>query len=202
MFDRPLNDTDIEVKWQIFNDNGTSFTKEMVVKGKISPNNTGFNVSWGWANPGNWPIGRYRIVARANDSKEWSKSFEVINGYYNHPNIKLNNLKLFNGGDVAPDENLRQYSTSFLRTKLQRVYFEMHFEQITSNYYTTINYKITYPNGEIFANYATPIQMQSGWDRCWVGSGWSEAGYWSEGVYMYEVSIGNSKKLCGSFVVK
>lgn len=202
MFDRPSKDTDIEVKWQIFNDNGTSFTKEMVVKGKITPNNTGFNVSWGWANPGNWPIGRYRIVASANDSKEWSKSFEVINGYYNQPNIKLNSLKLFNGGDVAPDENLRQYSTSFPRTKLQRVYFEMHFEQITSNYYTTINYKITYPNGEIFANYATPIQMQSGWDRCWVGSGWSEAGYWSEGVYMYEVSIGNSKKICGSFVVK
>lgn len=202
MFDKPVNDTNIEVKWQIFNESGTSFTKEMVVKGKITPNNTGFNVSWGWANPGNWPIGRYRIVARANDSKEWSESFEVINGYYNHPNIKLNNLKLFNGGDVAPDENLRQYSTSFLRTKLQRVYFEMHFEQITNNYYTTINYKITYPNGEVFANYATPIQMQSGWDRCWVGSGWSEAGYWPEGVYMYEVSIGNSKKLCGSFVVK
>lgn len=202
MFDRPLTDTDIEVKWQIFNDNGTSFTKEMVVKGKITPNNTGFNVSWGWTNPGNWPIGKYKIIARANDSKEWTKSFEVINSYYNQPNIKLNNLKLFNGGDVAPDENLRQYSISFQRTKLRRVYFELHFEQITSNYYTTINYKITYPNGEIFANYAVPLQMQLGWDRCWVGSGWSEAGYWSEGVYMYELSIGNSRIFCGSFVVK
>lgn len=202
MFDSPSKDTDIEVKWQIFNDNGTSITKEMVVKGKISPNNTCFNVSWGWAKPGNWPIGRYRIVAKANDSKEWSESFEVLNGYYSQPNIKLNSLKLFNGSDVAPDENLRQYSTSFQRTKLQRVYFELHFEQITSNYYTTINYKITYPNGEIFANYAVPLQMQSGWDRCWVGSGWSEAGYWPESVYMYEVSVGNSNKLCGSFVVK
>ena len=97
MFDKPVNDTDIEVKWQIFNENGTSFTKEMVVKGKITQNNTGFNVSWGWANPGNWPIGRYRIVARANDSKEWSESFEVINGYYNHPTSPpLNNFKLFN----------------------------------------------------------------------------------------------------------
>lgn len=202
MFDRPLKDEDIEVKWQIFNDNGTPFTKEMVVNGKIVPNNTGYNVSWGWPTPGNWPIGKYRVVASANGSKELTSSFEVINGYYSQPKINLNNLRLFNGGDVAPDENLRQYSTSFQRGKLQRIYFELHFKQISKNHYTTINYKITYANGDVFANYAIPTQMQSGWDKCWTGIGWSEAGYWQEGLYRYEVSVGKSNKLCGSFVVR
>ncbi len=202
LFDNPSNVTSTKLNWEIYKENGTSFSGPRESLIELAPGNDSVHSGWGWKSKGNWEIGRYYIIATLDDSKPFRVEFEIAGGNYSNDNIKIKMLKLFNAGDSVTDSEHYEDSRRFSRDTLKRVYFNFHFKPIGRTCYTTINYKIIKPNGDVMANMSTPINLKPNSDRCWTGYGWADAGNWKPGVYSYEASLGNSKVFRGEFTVE
>jgi len=198
-YDKVNVNTSITINWQIFKSDGSAYTNPISSTATVQAGSHDFFHAWGWANPGNWPVGRYKVVASLNDSDKVSAEFEIKSGGFADYRPYISSVKTFEGGNQAPEENSRYYTSYFNQSNTRSVYFHFNFTQVKYNTLTTINYKIYRPNGSVMTNTRTPILMQSGWDRCWTGYGWSTYGNWPKGQYRYEVSIGNSSPVSGTF---
>lgn len=185
----------VSLDWQIFRQDGSPMTNMIHGSGSICKGDTDFYQGWGWNIPGNWQVGRYTIKASMNGSNQLVTYFDVVDGRYDNPRLTMNEVKIFSAGAVPPELKDRKYSTVFSSHQARRVYFEIRLAKMNMSVYTTLNYKITKSNGEIFANYSVPIRFRSGDDRCWTGFGWDTPGHWQQGRYGYEISIGEANDI-------
>ena len=194
-YDAAAQDMKVSLDWQIFRQDGTSMTGLIHGGGTIKRGDTDYYQGWGWKIPGNWAVGRYTVKASMNGSNQMTTYFDVVDGSYDNPRLTMNEVRLFSAGAVPPAVADRKYSAVFYSQQARRVYFEISLLKLNTSVYTTLNYKITKQNGEIFANYAVPIRFHSGDDRCWTGFGWDTPGHWQKGRYGYEISIGGANNL-------
>ena len=185
----------VSLDWQIFRQDGTPLTPVIHGTGSISKGDSDFYQGWGWNVPGGWQTGRYTVKASMNGSNQLVTYFDVVEGKYDNPHLKMNEVVLFSAGTVPPELKDRKYSTVFSSHQARRIYFAIRLAKMNVSVYSTLNYKITKSNGEIFANYSVPIRFRSGDDRCWTGFGWDRPGHWQKGRYGYEISIGNANNL-------
>lgn len=190
----------VSLDWQIFRQDGTPMTGMIHGVGTVSKGDTDYYQGWGWAVPGNWAVGRYTVRASMNGSNTLTAYFDVVEGRYDNPRLTMNEVRLFSAGAIPPDPADRKYAVTFSSHHARRIYFEISLLKMNVPVYTTLNYKIIKPNGEIFANYAVPIRFHKGDDKCWTGFGWDDPGHWQKGRYGYEVSIGDVNNIfCGVF---
>ncbi len=199
-FDPVQETTDASVDWQIFRQDGTSVSGPVHGSAVLNAGNTDFYQGWGWQQPGRWEVGRYYIKATMNGSAPVTTYFEVVDGKFDNPVLTMYGARIFTAGSVPPPMKERVYSDSFAVNAACRIYFEISLRAVDRSLYTTINYRILGPDGEIWANYAEPVRFQVGSDRCWTGYGWDVPGHWKKGRYVYELSIGqNGSVLSGVF---
>ncbi len=199
-YDPVPTDMKVSLDWQIFRDDVTPVTGVIHGTGTVRKGDYDYFQGWGWRFPGNWAVGRYTVKASMNGSNQIITYFDVVDGKYDNPRLTMNSVRLFNAGPIPPDPSQRQYSTVFPSRQTRRIYFEISLLKMRIPVYTTLNYKITKMNGEVFANYSVPIRLHRGDDRCWTGFGWDNPGHWQKGRYSYEVSIGEVNNLfCGIF---
>lgn len=192
----------VSLDWQIFRQDGSPLTPVIHGTGVINKGDTDYFQGWGWNEPGNWAVGRYTVKASMNGSKELVTYFDVVEGRYDNPVLRMNDIRLFSAGSIPPGVKDRLYSVVFSSQQVRRIYFEISMAKISTPVYTTLHYKIVKLSGEILANYAVPIRFHAGDDKCWTGFGWDAPGHWPKGRYGYEVSIGEANNLfCGVFDV-
>lgn len=63
-------DMDAELHWRIFRENGTIFSKENILSTTLHASTDFVYHSWGWADPGHWKPGKYKVVAYFNGKSE------------------------------------------------------------------------------------------------------------------------------------
>lgn len=195
------SDVDTELHWTIYKENGTAYSKEIILPLQFHHGDSCAYQSWGWADSGKWDVGKYKVVAYfKGQTTPYTKYFSVYPGYYVMFK-KIKNVRLFAGGDVAPVQNVREYTNIYYASSLRRIYFEIELGKVKKSSYTLIRVKIYDSNNNLFANFLSPVQLEKGYDSCWGGWGWSEPFNWKKGRYMYEVSLYGSNIITGSFDV-
>jgi len=191
-FDPVQTDMNAMVDWQIFRQDGTPVSQPIHGTALLRQGNMDYYQGWGWNQPDKWDVGRYFIRAFMNGSAPVIAYFEVVDGKFDDPVIPMFGARLFTGGSTPPPQNARAYSDTFHTGTTCRIYFEISVRTVLKPLYTTVNYRIIGPDGEVWANYAEPVRFNVGADRCWTGYGWDTPGHWMKGRYSYELSIGKS----------
>ncbi len=187
--------------WQIFKEDGTAFTEKLIRADYIPQNCCSYYASWGWDTKGNWPEGKYKIVASMNGSNELTTYFDIQYGAYDNAALDIKNVKLFSAGERAPELSKRSYGTVFSKATTERIYFQLDHKEIKNTFYTTVNYTIRNSYNEIVGSYAIPVHFMRGWNMCWISHGYDVAGQWDTGDYSYVLSIGNGKNYYGTFSI-
>lgn len=195
------SDVDAELHWTIYKEDGASYSKEIVLPLRFHHGDVYAHHSWGWADSGKWDVGKYKVLAYfKGQSTPYTQYFSVYPGYY--ANIKkIKSVRLFAGGDVAPAQNVREYTNIYYVSSLRRIFFELEFGKVKKPTYTLIQIKIYDSSNKIIANTLSPVQLEKGNESCWEGWGWSEPCNWKKGRYTYEVSLYGSNIITGSFDV-
>ena len=188
----PMN---VSMEWQIFHEDGTPVVGSIHGSGFLTPGSIDFCQGGGWKKPGRWKAGRYIIRATMNGSDVVTGYFNVIEGRFDDPVLTMYGARLFTAGSTPPPPKERKYAEVFSASEVRKIYFEISMSTIITPSRTTMNYLITGPDGEVIANFAEPVSMRVGGDRCWTGFGWDKPGRWRKGRYYYEVSIGRSNNL-------
>jgi len=187
--------------WRIYKDNGVPFTNEIKASIPIASNESSVFQQWGWSTPGNWEVGRYRIVASINGCSPVQTYFEIINGSFDIFPVTINNVKLFNGDTTAPPLEQREYTNVFYRNLAKYIYFQLEFSQPGRNLITTFDYCIKDENGNVVVNETYSAEIKYNYGVWWYGYGWQVPGNWKTGKYTYSVSLGKSQPFIGSFAV-
>lgn len=196
-FDRVANLT-----WRIYNENGTPFTNNITLSLTAQPTHESVFQQWGWQETGNWPAGRYKIVASINGSAPIQTWIEIKNGRYDTLPSPIRNVKLFNCGDQVPPIQQREFTNIFYKSSARRIYFQLEFAQPGRDLSTTFEIIIKDSAGNYVTNLVAPTKINSNYAVYWNGYGWATPGNWTPGIYTYSVALGKSKPVTGTFEIK
>lgn len=159
----------VNLKWRIYNENGTPFTNENSITVPLGPADESVFHQWGWNSPGNWPVGKYRVVASINRGNPVNVWFDVKPGNYGVLPYGLKNVKLFNGGIPAPTMEQREYTNVFHKSTARYIYFQLEFTQPGKDIFTIFEYSIFNENGNCVVNAASPVEIKSNHNVYWNG---------------------------------
>lgn len=201
-FDKNESLKNVDLNWRIYNENGTPFTNENNISVPLGPTEESVFHQWGWNSPGNWPVGKYRVIASINRGNPVSAWFDIKPGNYDVLPFGLKNVKLFNGGIPAPTMEQREYTNVFHKSTAKYIYFQLEFTQPCRDILTTFEYSIFDENGHCVVNAASPVEIKSNYGVYWNGYGWNTPGGWKPGRYTYSVSLGKAPALTGCFEIR
>jgi|WetSurMetagenome_2_1015567.scaffolds.fasta_scaffold209765_2 hypothetical protein len=201
-----VRDQFCKAKWIYYNSDGTE-------RGRTSADwninkewsTTWHQHGWGWDEPGNWPLGTYRIDFYLDDYFVAETSFTIIDAIY-RPEISFISLKFFEGGDVPVDRDKRIYLKNFDKSNTRRIYYEIGINNLDYNKYDNpIELKAKYyrPDGTLFGEPVLNKTIPPDWETAdlWHGWGWAEPGNWGPGNYKVEIYYKNILFAEGYFTI-
>ena len=193
----------VTLHWRIEKENGEYFSQQYDQEIELKADWVTYSKSWGWKSAGNWPFGKYKIVASFNEDTPTETWFEIKPGSYDTMPVPIKSVKMFNStGGKLPPSSERTYTTVFDSKTACYLYFQLYFDQPGKDLNVTINYHITNSEGKNVAHMASPILVAYNYVSCWTGWGWKDPGHWKPGRYYYTISMGDSNTLTGSFDVR
>lgn len=159
---------------------------------------------YGWADPGKWTSGPYRVEAFLDGVYIGQSSFTI---YDSMPRLRFTTLKFFESGYGVPAYEQRNYTTYFSQSATRYVNFEVSFINdlymvrdqlpiLTVNYYS--------PDGSFFGTeMVDTVVVKKEWYNSWLsgGYGWQMPGNWKRGTYRVEVFLGSQKITEGRFTI-
>jgi hypothetical protein len=169
-------------------------TDTRIEAGWTSSNNSN---GWGWAEPGQWEPGTYRVELFNEGKKIAEGSFEIAGSggggpgpqTYDIPSLRagVTAVKLYeSGGDGVPYQQ-RVYTQTFAKSTTRYVYWELNLEhpppgvrknfQIDAVWFTV--------DGSIFATQTPETYIEPAWSSSYhqYGWGWGNPGNWTPGSY-------------------
>lgn len=166
---------------------------------------------WGWDEPGNWPVGNYRVELWVDNQKFGENYFSI---YEDRPNRDVARTDTFEFDKVlfyedyisSKEEIDIKYTTKFPKSTTRAVWSkifitnleyekEFHTHKATCKYYN--------PRGRLFGEVTADFPIKPEWHTAWLplGWGWDEPGNWEVGTYSVEVWIDGKMFTDQSFVV-
>ncbi|MBN1521665.1 MAG: tetratricopeptide repeat protein [Candidatus Aureabacteria bacterium] len=158
---------------------------------------------WGWDSPGNWTGGTYTAKIFVDGQLIGEKNFTVVN---DNPKMEFEYIKLFEGGDPAPEESLRSYTTSFSGKEARFIYYMVGAKNLL--YQVERQRPLIYgryygPDGSFIGEADAIIDIPSDWSNAdiWSGWGWPDPGNWNPGDYRVDIFFGDQKVAEKTFTV-
>ena len=137
-----------------------------------------------------WPIDRPDLIPTA---------------YVQSISARVQGLKFFEAGDVAPAQNERMYGTSFRPAEGQFIYWELNLvhptRQIRQSY--TIALYLYNPNGSTKSQTQSESYVEPGWMSSYHFNKWMEpANAWTPGDYRVSLFVDGIKIAAGVFTLE
>ena len=193
-----INSHTHQVLWKYFNPDGS-------LRGEI---NAEFHVKsewytswlprgWGWNEPGNWPPGTYKVEIWIDNEKEGTDYFTIVDDI-TKKTITYLSMQFFEGGNTAPEQSYRTYTTNFSKATTRSIYTEIHATNLLyeiQNHVPNFLLKYYNPDNTIMGEIENDVEISKDWESTyiWNGWGWDEPGNWSPGTYRVEVWIHGNK---------
>ena len=130
-----------KIVWKYYNPDG-SLRGEITSDWNIIPSwyTTWHQGGWGFKEPGNWPLGTYRVDILLDGQRFAEGHFTIYdNGLstkplsYSTPTIDFKELRFFEGGLNPPEKKQRLYASRFSRKTARYVYYEIDVRNLLWN---------------------------------------------------------------------
>jgi hypothetical protein len=153
---------------------------------------------WGYAEPGHWGPGKYKIVVTMDGRKLGERTFTIVESKAEAGGYRVQKIRCFESGSKPPDKPQRQYRSQFNANDTRFVWCEVEVENLQcgqGDHSHPIQWKFYDPKGAVLATVDANFSIKSIWDRAWhqSGYGWNDAGHWTPGTYRVEVLIDGKK---------
>ncbi len=158
---------------------------------------------WGWPDYGNWTLGRYRVEVWDGDKKLGEDYFNISDEYIETASRNFNgsgnytyqSIKFFEEGSNV---ETREFQDVFDKSKTRYIYAQVNFKNHKfelSEWTTDFKIKYYHPDGSLWADLSSKVNVQTDWDPAfaYAGWGWADYGKWTTGIYSVEVWDGNNK---------
>ncbi len=151
------------------------------------------NSGWGWNDPGNWPLGEYRVKILMDNAPLKEKIFKIIQSGFESQTVKF-----FEHGSQIPEQSQRKYAVQFSRAQTRYMNCEVGFKNLFKNQKDqsyTISRVWYNRNGEVEGSQDDKLVINSKWDSCLNrgnGWGWADPGKWAPGNYKLEIFVNNN----------
>lgn len=194
-----------KVTVKYYNPDG-SFRGESSCQGTVKSEwyTTDFPSGWGWENPGNWPVGTFRVEAYLDGVYIGQGSFKV---YDNKPQLRFTELKFYESGySVTPYEQ-RNYTTYFSQSTTRYVNVEVSFNNdlyMVRDQMPVMIADYWSPDGSFFGSAMLDNSViKKEWDNPWMstGLGWDTPGKWKRGTYRVIISLSGKQVAEGRFTI-
>lgn len=187
-----------------FNPDGSLFG-EPTINSTITTDLDDFTVrtGWGWPDNGNWKSGRYRVEVWDGDQKLGEDYFNIGDEYAETASRNFNgsrnytfqSVKFFKEGENV---QTKEFQEVFDKSKTRYIYAQVNFinhKYELSEWKTDFKIKFYHPDGSLWADLTSNVNIQTDRDPAFVYSGWGWPDYdkWTPGKYRVEVWDGNDK---------
>lgn len=196
----------VSLTWRYYNPDG-SLRGESTESYLLEPGEAPAYITsnWGWAGPGYWPLGTYRVEAWEGDTLLASTTFEVTDDralytptslYYpsDTPQLELLAISTYESGATQLPYGERDYRTEFPKSTTRYINWELalrnHAVNVQDHTYT-ITWKYYLPGGvyegegtaerSIGKDFSLPDLSE--------GRGWSSPGNWAIGTHRIEIYV-------------
>jgi hypothetical protein len=156
---------------------------------------------WGWADPGYWESGQYRVEVWYASRKLGEDRFDITGGTTNNSSntpastgssqtVSLTEIRFFEGGDDTSGGRI--YNTRFSQGSSRYIYTEIALDNHDYNVKenpVNLLFKYYKEDGSLFGEVDHPFTIPIDWDvaEIWEGWGWPDAGNWEAGRYTVEI---------------
>jgi hypothetical protein len=167
---------------------------------------------WGWNDPGNWPIGNYRVEIWFGNSKVGEGYFSIYDDRTSTSTtttttaptpeektyLEFESVKLYEGGSEDVPESQRQYKNDFPISKTRYIYYFVGAKNLlykSRSQKPLVRGKYYYPDGSYMGEAKVNVEIPPDWSETdlWSAWGWDQPGNWSLGTYRLEIFFGNAK---------
>jgi hypothetical protein len=158
---------------------------------------------WGWPDYGNWKPGRYKVEVWDGDKKLGEDYFNISDEYVETASRNFNgsgnytyqSIKFFEEGSNV---EIREFQDVFDKSKTRYIYAQVNFKNHKfdlSEWTTDFKFKFYHPDGSLWADLSSKVNIQIDWDPsfAYAGWGWADYGKWTTGIYRVEVWDDNNK---------
>jgi len=206
-------DFSIDAIW--YKEDGSEFARQTL--------NTNLQKSWtvsnhangrGWREEGKWQPGTYTIVLSHQGTVIAVDSFTIFDMEPSTQNsFTISNLKaevkellFFEGGAGEFSLDQRRYDNIFAKNTTRYINWELSLDHSAPGQRIDFNIEAVWykEDGSIMGSQTQKTFINPDWQNSkhTLGWGWKDAGYWTEGKYRVELSIGGKKIISGWFSIE
>lgn len=203
-----------KIGWKYYNPDG-SLRGEITSDWNIIPDwyTTWHQGGWGFKEPGNWPLGTYRVDILLDGQRFAEGHFTVYDAglstkplTYSAPTIDFKALRFFEGGLNPPEKKQRLYDSRFSKKIARYVYYEIDVRNLLWNIRdnpVAITARYYKPDGSLFGEPVLNYTIPRDWETVylWHSWGWDAPGNWGLGTYRVELIVSNKKIAEGQFTI-
>ncbi len=205
-----------KVVWRYYNPDGT-LRGEPGLDFRIKPEwyTAWIPYGWGWDEPGNWPVGTYRVEIWIDGQKMAQDLFTIYDDRAStSPPIapeektflQYESVKFFESGYTAPPKEQRRYTAQFPKSSTRYVFFEVGSKNLLYRNRTQrplVSGRYYNADGSLRGEAKVNVEIPSDWENADLWSGWGkdEPGSWPVGTYRVEIWFASAKVGEGTFTI-
>jgi hypothetical protein len=161
----------------------------------------------GYDQPGDWEMGDYRVEIYLNSERIGEKHFVILtDNMFLFPTIKVDSLKLYEGGIQSPPIEKRVYQFNFSKESARFINWqlELSFPTIQKERTLQLEHEYLLEDGTSLGIGELSVPLQKGWNSACInlGRGTAEPGLWMQGHYLVRIFIDGNLKAEQGFEIQ